>query len=74
MFTVENNIPVPEKNNYRSKIKRFMMELRVGQSFVIPKDMDQKKISTLIYYHARSLGMRFTARINEGEYRFWRIK
>lgn len=68
---IEKNIPVPTQQRQESSWAKFLSQLEVGDSFVVPND----KVANGLYNYFKKLTMRCSVReIENGFYRVWRVK
>lgn len=77
-YKIENNIPVPTKNNSvgRKAPKYPLSRMKVGDSFFSVSDkMIRNRLSAaMASFHKNNPTTRFISRMVEGGVRIWRIK
>jgi hypothetical protein len=67
MYKIEKNIPLPGPSKYP------LMEMKVGESFIVPKD-DFQGVRGAIQKVQKAYKMRFTTRREDSSIRVWRSK
>lgn len=68
-YEIEDGIPIPEGRSNKTAIYETAKCLKVGQSFVIPKER-----GPICSNLARATGFRFTQKTTGDQMRIWRIE
>ena len=73
MYKVQQNIPIPTTN--RGGAVYPFKHMKIGDSFLAPKEKRPSISSCIAYYKSKNRGTNFTIRlVSSNEIRIWRIQ